>query len=208
MINFEEIKNIDLSFAIQIFFSITIVFFIIKSYIIQNKKSDSSKHILLWLTIFMCLIIGYAFRFDLESFKHKILSVIIPNYTWYNEQGDFIIARSNDGHFYISATTPSNKKIKFLIDTGASDIALKQEDALKLGLNISNLKYNKRYSTANGIAYAAPVIIKQITISNKLFYNLSAHIISGNSDISLLGMSFIEKFSTVKINNDLLILSH
>ncbi len=158
--------------------------------------------------IFSVLIILYAFRFELGLFKERVLSVLIPSYSWTNEKGQLIIARSNNGHFYLDTLTKNNHKITFLVDTGATDIALTEEDAKKLGFNISKLKYTQKYSTANGISYAAPVRIDQLTIGKRTFRNLEAHITSGGLDISLLGMSLIGSFKDFKITRDMLILSY
>ena len=95
-----------------------------------------------------------------------------------------------------------------MVDTGASDIALTQNDARKLGLDPAKLKYTRQYSTANVISMAAPVRIPLLTIGKKTFYNVECHVTSGELDISLLGMSLIEDFKGFKITQDLLILSY
>ena len=206
----EQITDINTNLALRILFFIVLIWVIIRSYIARsrNTSSNSATSILLWVIIFALLIIGYAFRFELESFKNRVLAVLIPSYSWTNKQGQLVIARSKDGHFYLDATTANNNKIKFLIDTGASDIALTKQDAIKLGFNLSAIKYTRQYSTANGLSYAAPVRIKQLTIGEKTFFNLEAHINSGGLDISLLGMSLIGDFKNFKITNDLLILKY
>lgn len=161
-----------------------------------------------WLGIFAVLIVVYAFRFELDTLKDRVLAVLIPSYSWTNDEGQLVIARHKNGHFYVNATTENKNSIKFLIDTGASDIALTKEAARKLGFDLSKLTYSQRYITANGDSFAAPVRIKQLTIGKKTFYNLKAHITSGDLDISLLGMTLIEDFDNFKITQDLLILSY
>ncbi|GAB4163115.1 MAG: hypothetical protein Tsb006_1860 [Rickettsiaceae bacterium] len=161
----------------------------------------------LWVAIFSTLIVVYAFRFELTFLKERVLAVLIPSYSWTDDQGRIVIARHNDGHFYLEAITKNNQSIKFLVDTGATDIALTQRDAIKLGFDIGQLKYTQRYKTANGISYAAPVRIDQLTIGKRVFRNLRAHVTSGGLDISLFGMSVIDDFKDFKITKDLLILS-
>lgn len=163
---------------------------------------------LLWLLIFIVLIVVYAFRFELETLKDRVLAVLIPSYSWTNDDGHLVIARHKNGHFYINAYGKHYQKVLFLVDTGASDIALTKEDARKLGFDLSRLRYTKQYSTANGISAAAPVRIPQLTIGKKTFYNIEGHITSGDLDISLLGMSLIEDFKDFKITQDMLILSY
>ena len=166
------------------------------------------KNIILWLGIFCLLILVYAFRFELSSIKERVIAVLVPSYSWTNNSGQFVIARSSNGHFYLDAVGSKNQVIHFLVDTGASDVALTRQDAIKLGFKLDALNYTRKYNTANGISYAAPVVIKELVIHKKTFYNVEAHVASEGLDISLLGMSLIEDFANFKITKDMLILEY
>ena len=173
-----------------------------------RPRTGAIKNVMLWLGIFCLLILAYAFRSELVNVKERVISVLIPSYSWTNNKGELVIARSSNGQFHLNATGDRNQVINFLIDTGASDVALTREDAIKLGFKASELNYTRRYSTANGISYGAPVIIKQLAINKKTFYNIEAHVASEGLDISLLGMSFIGRFENFKIIKDMLILEY
>lgn len=166
------------------------------------------KNIILWLGIFCLLILVYAFRFELSSIKERVIAVLVPSYSWTNNSGQFLIARSSNGHFYLDAVGSKNQVIHFLVDTGASDVALTRQDAIKLGFKLDALNYTRKYNTANGVSYAAPVVIKELIIHKKTFYNVEAHVASEGLDISLLGMSLIEDFANFKITKDMLILEY
>lgn len=160
-----------------------------------------------WLLIVFVIIIGYAFRSELDYGYQRVMAVLIPFSSWTNETGELVIARAPDGHFYLDAII-NGAKIKFLIDTGASDIALTKNDAAKLGIDIARLKFTRKYSTANGISYAAPITLQTVTIGNKTFRNIKGHVGQGDLDISLFGMSAIESFKGFKLDRDMLILSY
>ena len=166
------------------------------------------KNIILWLGIFCLLILVYAFRFELSSIKERVIAVLVPSYSWTNNSGQFVIARSSNGHFYLDAVGSKNQVIHFLVDTGASDVALTRQDAIKLGFKLDALNYTRKYNTANSVSYAAPVVIKELIIHKKTFYNVEAHVASEGLDISLLGMSLIEDFANFKITKDMLILEY
>jgi aspartyl protease family protein len=174
----------------------------------RRPRSNAIKNVILWLSIFCLLILAYAFRFELNNIKERFISVLIPSYSWTNDNGQLVIARSGNGHFYLDAIVGQNQVIHFLVDTGASDVALTREDAIKLGFKPDKLNYSRRYNTANGVSYAAPIVIKKLIINKKTFYNVEAHVASEGLDISLLGMSLIDNFSNFKITKDMLILEY
>lgn len=157
----------------------------------------------LWTIIFIGIICCYAFRFELTDVKNRILAVLIPSRAWVDNNGSIIIARSNDGHFYIE-TEIGNTKIKFMIDTGASDLLIAKNDAIKLGLNLSELSFSKQYNTANGVTFCAPVVINDLHIANAVFNDIKGSISQSTDDTSLLGMSLISKFKSFSIDRDLL----
>lgn len=166
-----------------------------------------TKLLLAWYGIFLLFIIGYAFRFELKYVSQRTLAVIIPSYSWSNDNGEIAIARSNDGQFYINVMV-NDVPIKFMIDTGASDVALSKQDAVKLNFDLSKLSYTKIYSTANGSNAAAPVILQKLQVDSKVLENVEAAIGQGELDTSLFGMSVISRFKNFKISQDILTLSY
>lgn len=174
----------------------------------QQQRTQTLKVTFAWSGIFIAIIIAYAFRFELQDLKNRVLAVLLPSYSWSSGEKQITIARHQNGHFYLYANAPNGPKVKFLVDTGATNIALTMEDAIKLGVDVNRLNYTHRYSTANGINYGAPVKIKQMQIKEKDFYNVSAHVMRSGLDISLLGMSLIDDFKDFQITRDLLILNY
>lgn len=173
----------------------------------KNQLSNTIKSILLWILIFFVIIVAYAFRHELDIFKKRIVSVLLPSYTFV-EDGQITLARHADGHFYLDANANDKTSIKFLIDTGASGVAITKRDAINMGFDLDKLSYTKKHHTANGVAYSAPIKIKKLQIGKKVLYNVSAHVTSGGLDISLLGMSVIDDFRDFRFVNDNLILKY
>lgn len=202
---YQALSSNDIS---GLFFSLAFVTFLIYSFWHNRGSKSPAPSILLWIAIFGLVIIGYAFRFELITLKERVMAVLLPSHTWTNEKGELVIARENDGHFYINIHGATNQKIRFLIDTGATDVALTINDATKLGISVDDLKYTRTYSTANGPSKAAPVKIPVLTIGKKSFYNVDGHVSKVGMNISLLGMSVIDNFSNFTITKDMLILKY
>ncbi|KAJ6644945.1 hypothetical protein Bhyg_00140, partial [Pseudolycoriella hygida] len=173
----------------------------------QRNIAIFSLQLLMWMGIFLVIITCYAFRFELNYLYQRVISVLLPSYSWVNEHGEIVINRSSDGHFYINGLV-NGVKIKFMIDTGASDVALTTADAEKLNFDLAKLKFTRIYSTANGLSKAAHVQLENVMIGECIFRKVEAHVGSKGLDISLLGMSFLERFKSFRIERDVLILSY
>jgi len=94
-----------------------------------------------------------------------------------------------------------------MIDTGASDISISLKDAKKIGVNIKNLEFNKRYQTANGIALGASISLKEMEVGEIKFFDLTASVNGGDMNNSLLGMSFLKRLKKYEFYQDQLILT-
>ncbi len=89
--------------------------------------------------------------------------------------------------------------VNFLVDTGASVVALSERDALRMGLNYRRAQKGS-VQTAQGIANAYFLSLDTVTIGGITINGVQATVIEGDfpTDV-LLGMSFLNK---VKMQND------
>jgi pilus assembly protein CpaB len=100
--------------------------------------------------------------------------------------GTVRIPRDANGHFYATVTI-NGTPLRFLADTGATDVALSAKDAQKIGIDPQSLQFTDKSYTANGPRRIAPVTLSEITIEGIVLRNVSASCCA--SDESLLGMS-------------------
>ena len=115
---------------------------------------------------------------------------------------------SEGGHFITSADI-NGAAITVLVDTGATAVALSYEDAADVGLRPSNLDYNVPVSTANGIAQAARVKIDQIAIDGVEVEDVDGLVLpEGALRGTLLGMSFLSRLDSFKVEDGVLILKN
>ena len=109
------------------------------------------------------------------------------------------------GQFAIDATV-NGVAVHFLMDTGASGIALSRRDADRLGFDPKALRYSDIVSTANGMTRAAPVMLDSIQIGPLSAESVHAWVNQGDLDQSLLGMSYLSTLGRIEIKGDTLIL--
>ncbi len=102
------------------------------------------------------------------------------------------LRKEGDGHFWATAYV-NGEPVKFLVDTGASLVALSLRDARKIGLDTDKLEQNAEVRTAAGRVKAAITTINRIEIDGVTVKNVQAVIIDKGLEHSLLGMSFLNR---------------
>ncbi len=111
----------------------------------------------------------------------------------------------NDGHYQLTAQV-NDVSVRFVIDTGASSIALGPRDAERVGIDLENLAYIGEARTANGIVETAPVRLDTLTIGDIRDENVPAMVLRADLEQSLMGMSYLSRFARVSIEANRLIL--
>jgi len=104
-----------------------------------------------------------------------------------------VIKAGEGGHFGVEARV-DGRRIAFLVDTGASQIALRASDAARLGFHPGKRDYSVRISTANGEGRAALVQLGMIELDNIVVRDLPALVTPDEAlGVNLLGMSFLSR---------------
>jgi aspartyl protease family protein len=109
--------------------------------------------------------------------------------------GRIRVQADRSGHFMMTAVI-KGRRIEVMADTGASTLALRHEDAAKLGIRPRNSDYTVRVSTANGIRHAAEVTLREVRIGSVRVRNVRTLVgPPGTMSVNLLGMSFLGQLS-------------
>lgn len=117
------------------------------------------------------------------------------------EGGEIVIPRGLDGHFHATLGV-NGEPVPFVIDTGASEIVLSREAAVRAGIDLDSLVYLGRARTANGLVRTAPVRLDSLTLAGQTLRDVRASVNEGELDVSLLGMSYLDRFSRIEIADD------
>ncbi len=123
------------------------------------------------------------------------------------EEGDgrrIVLSQTGGGHFFTNGTI-NGKTVRFVVDTGATSVALSVADAERIGL-----PYKKgrpmRMQTANGISNGWGVKLDSVRIKGVQVHNVDAVVTSSSmGGITLLGNSFLNRFTMTR-NGDQMIL--
>jgi aspartyl protease family protein len=103
------------------------------------------------------------------------------------------VPRDQFGHFRTEGRI-DGRQVAFLIDTGATVIALTADDAASLGIHPGNSEYTVLLKTANGVAHAAPTTLDMVEIGDIMVRDVPAVVMpDGALSENLLGMSFLSR---------------
>jgi aspartyl protease family protein len=95
----------------------------------------------------------------------------------------------------------------FMIDTGASVIALTARDAAMLGIHPTESEYRAMVRTANGTVHAAPVTLDRVEIDDIVVHDVAAMVMpDGALADNLLGLTFLSRLHKFEYSDGKLVL--
>jgi aspartyl protease family protein len=110
------------------------------------------------------------------------------------------------GHFQVDARI-EGRHIDFMVDTGASMVAMRESDAARIGIYPRTADYTATVSTANGKAKAAPVKLDRIEIGGITVYDVQAWVMPDTIlSQNLLGVTFLSKLKRYEYANGRMVL--
>ncbi|HYW17147.1 MAG TPA: TIGR02281 family clan AA aspartic protease [Allosphingosinicella sp.] len=110
-----------------------------------------------------------------------------------------VLERSRGGHFYADVEV-NGELVHFIVDTGASGIALTERDAERVGLRFDRSAYEQVGSGASGPVRGKFVTLAKVNLDGKAAHNVDGTILEG-SEISLLGQNYLGRYS-IEIRGD------
>jgi aspartyl protease family protein len=95
-----------------------------------------------------------------------------------------------------------------MVDTGATSVALTEEDAHRVGIDPPSRDFKLRLSTANGMVLVAPIMLPEVAVGDIVMRDVRAVVVPEDKlEISLLGMSFLSRLSHFEVAGDRLVLT-
>src|SRR5450756_1519275 len=116
------------------------------------------------------------------------------------------IPRDGRGHFQTEGRI-DGQRIGFMVDTGASVIALNEASAARFGLRPSRGDYNATVTTANGTIKAARTRLSMVEIGGLVVRDVEAMVLPDQAlSENLLGLSFLSKLKRFEYANGQMVL--
>lgn len=169
-------------------------------FLVSNRQNLSklAQHAALWLFIFLGAIVAVGLWTDIRD-------DILPRQSVAMEGRMIEVPRAADGHYYLTLDIDGTP-VRFVVDTGATEMVLSLEDARRAGIDTDRLMFTGRAMTANGMVETAPVRLDRVALGGLEDRGVRAVVNSGAMPESLLGMGYLNRFDRLEISNGRLIL--
>lgn len=115
--------------------------------------------------------------------------------------GTLDIARGVGGHFFVTGDV-AGTPVRFMVDTGATTVALSRADAKSVGVAVDRLAFDGTARTASGDVRVAHVTLPRLRIGDIQLLDVAADVIDTDDGLALLGQSFLGRIEHVSIEGD------
>lgn len=173
------------------------------------------KQALIWLGIAITVATVYSYRAEFTELGYRVAGELVPSMPMATREdtstkpdsrnGAVFLRAGQGGHFHADMAV-NGTHVRFLVDTGASSIALSAFDAQRLGIDLDTLNFNIPVQTANGTNYVARQILEEVSVGSITRQNVRAVVAREGLTDSLLGMSFLNRLGSFEMGDGVLIL--
>ncbi len=165
-----------------------------------------------WMAIVLVLVALYAYRSELGEVGDRVVQELQPGSVQTMSRGDggrgaeIRIRKTRNGHFMARAQV-NGRGVQMIIDTGASTVVLRYEDARFAGIRLEDLSYTVPVDTANGRAFAARVKLEKVSLGSITLDKVDALVTRPKVlHQSLLGMSFLSRLRSYEFSGNQLVM--
>lgn len=163
------------------------------------------RNILVICGLFAVLICGYTFRHEVSWAANRVLHELNPTQPSIQSDGVIAVVAGEDGH-YRTRVLVNGASVRFMIDTGATHIVLTPHDARMVGIDVDALSFDQETETANGIGRAAIISLDSMQVGAVELSDMPARVNATHMSDSLLGIDFLKRLSSWRVENGVLML--
>ncbi len=175
---------------------------ILVTHVILRNRTNLSRifrHGAIWSVIFVGAIAGAMLWQDIRhDFAFRQATV--------TDGGRIEIRRAADSHYYLTLEA-NGVPVRFVVDTGATNIVLSRHDSQRTGINPDDLNFIHVAHTANGQTRMARAMLSTLALGPIVDHNVAVSVNEGEMDDSLLGMDYLERFDRIEISDGTLTLT-
>jgi aspartyl protease family protein len=180
----------------------------------------AARYALAWAGILILLALLYQDRADVFDLGRRLAAALAPAQPMVNrpvitasntsETGqtspsaiEVQIQKSDSGAFFATGEV-NGAPVRFLIDTGSSEIVLSPQDAARVHLASGGV--DKPAETANGVGAGIEVTADDVAVGPLRLNTVPVYVNKAPMDVSLLGLAFLNRLDSYEVHGDRMVL--
>ena len=158
-----------------------------------------------WIAIFAALFAIFSFRFEFKAVWERVKADISGTAGQSVSGGEITIRRQDDGHYWLQVDV-NGKRVRFMIDSGATTTAVNANTARETGIQVDTTGYPVFLNTANGSVAAQRGIIQSLKIGTHEIGQHNVVVSESFGDTNVLGMNFLDSMQSWKVEANVMTL--
>lgn len=174
---------------------------VIGGWLVVSQRRNLGKlaqYAAIWGFIFLGAIVAVGLWTDIRQ-------TVAPRQSVMMEGARIEVPQAPDGHYYLTLGV-NGAPVRFVVDTGASELVLSHTDAMRAGIDFDKLVFSGRAYTANGMVDTAPVTLDTVQLGPVTETDVRAVVNGTDMQDSLLGMTYLRRFDRLEISNGRMVL--
>ena len=160
---------------------------------------------LAWVGICAALALGFAYRDELVGVGHRVQLALGGGAPVRTGPRELAIGEDDQGAFGLVGEV-NGQRVRFIVDTGASQTTLAPQDARRLGVDVDRLDFPLSAETANGVGHGALFTADQLKVGPVVLKDVRMDINQAPMSRSLLGMDVLRRLGAVELRGRTLVL--
>lgn len=154
-----------------------------------------------WTVIFALVFIGFSFRPELSMMWNRVKGELTgaPRQSMAGEK--LRLVRQDDGHFWLRASV-NGQSADFMVDSGASTTAISADLAAAAKVKLDGR--TTELETANGVISAKLGDVREFRIGDLQIDDHQVVIAENFGDTNVVGMNFLDSFSSWTVKGDVM----
>lgn len=156
------------------------------------------------IAIFIAVLLLAALMVPAAETAPEAQQSAAPNPPMRSAIQEIVIVRDAAGKFHLPGRV-NNGDVDFLVDTGATVVALTLDDARKLGIDVDPATFKPIGRTANGVGYGASITLDRLEAAGQVFRNVDAVVVDG-LPVNLLGQPILGRLGRLEMTGDRMVI--
>ena len=158
-----------------------------------------------WIAIFLFVLVLFTYRDQFGSMFHDVRQELTGAAQQRTEGDSLHIHMGPDGHFWVEGKIDGTSA-RFLVDSGATITALSEEVARQAGLDIDVDGPGMAMQTANGAVMARRALVTELELGPIRADDLPVVVSARFNGVNVLGMNFLSRLKSWRVENGEMIL--